>query len=101
MTSTPPSPPCRRYSVSTPDRLIAKLDQLTGLEQRDKRYPSLAAAVLRDGVLIWERAVGAANVEGGVEATPDTQYRVGVITKTFTAAAIMQLGNAGKLDLED
>ena len=87
--------------MSTPERLTAKLDQLVGLEQRDKRYPSLAAAVLRDGELIWERAVGAANVEGEVEATPDTQYRVGSITKTFTAAAIMQLRDAGKLDLED
>jgi CubicO group peptidase (beta-lactamase class C family) len=40
-------------------------------------------------------------VEAAVEATPDTQYRVGSITKTFTAAAIMQLRDAGKLDLED
>ena len=37
----------------------------------------------------------------GREATPDTQYRIGSITKTFTAAAIMQLRDAGKLDLED
>ncbi len=87
--------------MSTPERLTAKLDQLTGLEQRDKRYPSLAAAVLRDGELVWESAVGAADVEGGIGATPDTQYRVGSITKTFTAAAIMQLRDAGKLDLED
>ena len=63
--------------------------------------PSLAAAVLRDGELIWETAVGVADVEVGIEATPDTQYRVGSITKTFTAAAIMQLRDAGKLDLED
>jgi CubicO group peptidase (beta-lactamase class C family) len=87
--------------VSTPDRLVAKLDHLIGVEQRDKRYPSLAAAVLRDGELIWEKAVGAADVEARVEATPDTQYRVGSITKTFTAAAVMQLRDAGKLDLED
>jgi len=52
-------------------------------------------------VLIWEIAVGAADVEAGVEATSDTQYRIGSITKTFTAAAIMQLRDAGKLDLED
>ena len=32
-----------------PERLVAKLDQLTAVEQSDKRYPSLAAAVLRDG----------------------------------------------------
>ena len=87
--------------MSTPDRLAAKLDQLTGVEQRDKRYSSLAAAVWRDGELIWENAVGAADVDGGVAATADTQYRVGSITKTFTAVAIMQLRDAGKLDLED
>ena len=87
--------------MSASDALAARLDRLTGVEQRDKRYASLAAAVLRDGELIWENAVGAADVEAKVEATPDTQYRVGSITKTFTATAIMQLRDAGKLDLED
>ena len=87
--------------MSTPDRLTAKLEQLLAAAQREKRAPSVAAAVLRDGAVIWESAVGVADVEGGVEATPDTQYRVGSITKTFTAVAIMQLRDAGKLDLED
>ena len=80
---------------------MAKLDQRVRSHQREKRLPSLAAAVLRDDELIWETAVGAADVEAGTEATPDTQYRIGSITKTFTAAAIMQLRDAGKLDLED
>jgi CubicO group peptidase (beta-lactamase class C family) len=87
--------------VSTPERLSAKLDRLLAKEQRDKRVPSVAAAVARDGEIVWESAVGMADVEAGTEATPDTQYRVGSITKTFTAAAIMQLRDAGKLDLED
>ena len=69
--------------------------------QRERRLPSLAAAVMRDGETVWETAVGAADVAGGVEASPDTQYRIGSITKTFTAAAIMQLRDAGTLDLED
>jgi CubicO group peptidase (beta-lactamase class C family) len=85
----------------TPERLTARLERLVRLEQREKRMPSIAAAVLRDGELVWETAVGAADVEAGTEATPDTQYRIGSITKTFTAAAIMQLRDAGKLDLED
>jgi CubicO group peptidase (beta-lactamase class C family) len=87
--------------VSTPERLSARLDQLLAAEQRDKRLPSIAAAVARDDEVIWESAVGMADVEAGTAATPDTQYRVGSITKTFTAAAIMQLRDAGKLDLED
>ncbi len=77
------------------------LEQLVRVEQREKRLPSLAAAVVREGELVWETAVGAADAEQGREATPDTQYRIGSITKTFTAAAIMQLRDAGKLDLED
>jgi len=87
--------------VSTPEGLSAKLDQLLAGGQREKRLPSIAGAVLRDGEMVWESAVGMADVEGGLESTPDTQYRVGSITKTFTAAAIMQLRDAGKLDLED
>lgn len=85
----------------TPEKLAAQLDRLVAGAQREKRMPSIAAAVLRDGELVWETAVGAADVETGIEATPDTQYRVGSITKTFTAAAIMQLRDAGKLGLED
>ena len=85
----------------TPERLSARLEQLVRREQREKRMPSIAAAVLRDGELVWETAVGVADVETGAEATPDTQYRIGSITKTFTATAIMQLRDEGKLDLED
>jgi CubicO group peptidase (beta-lactamase class C family) len=84
-----------------PGRLTARLEQRLRGVQREKRAPSIAAAVIRDGELIWETAVGVADVEAGQDATPDTQYRIGSITKTFTAAAIMQLRDAGKLDLED
>jgi CubicO group peptidase (beta-lactamase class C family) len=87
--------------MSTPERLSAKLERLVREKQREKRLASLSAAVLRDGEVIWNGAYGAADVVSSVEATPDTQYRVGSITKTFTAAAIMQLRDAGKLDLED
>jgi CubicO group peptidase (beta-lactamase class C family) len=85
----------------TPERLSARLERLVRQAQREKRAPSISAAVLRDGGLIWQTAVGVADVAADLEATPDTQYRIGSITKTFTAAAIMQLRDAGKLDLED
>jgi CubicO group peptidase (beta-lactamase class C family) len=80
--------------VSLPESLAAHLELLVAREQREKRLPSIAAAVLRDGETVWTTAVGE-------DATPDTQYRLGSITKTFTAAAIMQLRDDGKLDLED
>jgi CubicO group peptidase (beta-lactamase class C family) len=61
----------------------------------------VSAAVFRAGEVVWSDALGLADVEGGVEATPETQYRIGSITKTFTAAAILQLRDAGSLDLDD
>ena len=87
--------------MSLPDRLASELDGLVRREQRDKRLPSVAAAVVRDGDTVWETAVGAADVAEKRDATPETQYRVGSITKTFTAAAVMHLRDAGKLGLDD
>jgi CubicO group peptidase (beta-lactamase class C family) len=69
--------------------------------QRAGRLPSLAAAVFRGGELVWSDAVGLADVEEQEEATPDTQYAVASITKTFTAASVMQLRDEGRLDLDE
>ncbi len=82
--------------MSTPEAL----DRLLQERQAD-RLPSVAAAVVRKGELSWSNAVGSASYEEGREATPGTQYRIGSITKTFTATAIMQLRDEGALDLDD
>jgi CubicO group peptidase (beta-lactamase class C family) len=83
-----------------PETLAPALERLIAERQAD-RLPSVAAAVVRKGELVWSGAVGAASYEDGLDATADTQYRIGSITKTFTATAIMQLRDAGKLDLDD
>jgi CubicO group peptidase (beta-lactamase class C family) len=76
------------------------LDRLVEERQAD-RLPSVAASVVRKGELVWSNAVGSANYDESRDATPGTQYRIGSITKTFTATAIMQLRDAGALDLDD
>jgi CubicO group peptidase (beta-lactamase class C family) len=77
-----------------------QLDRMLQEKQAD-RLPSVAAAVVRKGETAWSGAVGVADYDAGLEATPGTQYRIGSITKTFTATAIMQLRDAGALDLDD
>jgi CubicO group peptidase (beta-lactamase class C family) len=84
--------------MSTPE--TGALDRLLQERQAD-RLPSVAAAVVHKGEQVWANAVGDADYDDGREATPDTQYRIGSITKTFTATAIMQLRDAGQLDLDD
>jgi len=86
--------------VSAPSELAPALDRLLAESQAD-RLPSVAAAVTRTGEAVWSGAVGSASYEEGRDATPDTQYRIGSITKTFTAVAIMQLRASGALDLDD
>jgi CubicO group peptidase (beta-lactamase class C family) len=86
--------------VSAPEGYERALDRLLAERQAD-RLPSVAAAVVRDGELVWANAVGAASYPDNRDATPDSQYRIGSITKTFTATAIMQLRDAGELDLDD
>jgi len=86
--------------VSAASELGRELDRLLAERQAD-RLPSVAAAVVRKGEPVWSGAVGSASYEDGRDATPDTQYRIGSITKTFTAVAIMQLRAAGELALDD
>ena len=62
--------------------------------------PGITAAVVRDGRVLWADAVGLADVSGE-RVTPDHQHRIGSITKTFTAVAVMQLRDAGLLALDD
>jgi len=69
--------------------------------QRSGRLPSISSAVFRGKEVEWSDAFGLADVEQRVEATTETQYACASITKTFTAASVMQLRDAGKLDLED
>jgi len=60
-----------------------------------------AVLVAKDGHPVFRRAFGPANREWDVANTPDTQFRIGSLTKAFTAAAILQLAERGKLDLDD
>jgi CubicO group peptidase (beta-lactamase class C family) len=87
--------------VSAPDPLHEGLEQKLAAAQAEERMPSVSAAVFRGGEVVWQQALGAAAVEEGVEATPETQYRIGSITKTFTAVGVMQLRDEGALSLDD
>ena len=63
--------------------------------------PSVSASVFRGDELLWQESLGLADVEASAEATPETQYRIGSITKTFTAVGVLQLRDAGELSLDD
>jgi CubicO group peptidase (beta-lactamase class C family) len=86
--------------VSAPERLSEQLDPRARRAQSEWRLPSLSACVFRDGEVVWECVLGLADVERQEAATPEHAYRVGSITKTFTAVAVLQLREAGLVDLD-
>jgi CubicO group peptidase (beta-lactamase class C family) len=69
--------------------------------QAKARLPSVSAAVFQGADIVWTGAAGLADAEAREPASPDHQYRIGSITKTFTASAVMQLRDAGALELDD
>lgn len=82
--------------------MTAALSLRLAREQSERRLPSISAAWVRDGEIRWQHAVGTENARpDGDVVTPDTQYRIGSITKTFVAVLIMRLRVAGELDLDD
>ena len=58
-------------------------------------YPGAAVLVAQDGKVRFRRAYGSACLENRVAATPETRYRIGSVTKQFTAAAVLELVEAG------
>ena len=77
------------------------LDQTLGGEVAKRNFPGMAVAVIHDQTPLWLHSYGHADVAAGIPVTENTQFRVASITKLFTAVAIMQLRDAGLLNLDD
>jgi CubicO group peptidase (beta-lactamase class C family) len=83
------------------DLTARRLQVLLARDQVDGRLPSLVGGVVRDGALVWNGSHGSVTGSAGVEPGPDVQYRIGSITKTLVAVVVLQLRDAGLLDLND
>jgi CubicO group peptidase (beta-lactamase class C family) len=65
------------------------------------QVPGFAVAVARDGEEVYAEGFGEREIGTGTAVTPDTIFGVASVTKSFTALAIMQLAEAGKLAVDD
>ncbi|HRK34433.1 MAG TPA: serine hydrolase domain-containing protein [Candidatus Hydrogenedentes bacterium] len=66
-----------------------------------KKVAGMSAAIWKDGAIAWEGAVGFADVENQVPATPAMVHRIASISKPISAVAAMQLVEQGKLKLDE
>ncbi|NIS81886.1 MAG: serine hydrolase [Anaerolineales bacterium] len=65
------------------------------------KLPGLSVVIIDGGEILWSRGFGFRDLERGLSATPHTLYAIASVTKSFTAIALLQLQEQGKLSLED
>ena len=88
-----------KKSASDGQLLIESIEKkLQGIYEPDE--PGAAIIAVRDGKIIFRQAYGLANVELQVSMKPDMVFKVGSMTKQFTAVAIMILQERDSLSLD-
>jgi CubicO group peptidase (beta-lactamase class C family) len=81
--------------------LAASIDEVAQAAIAAGESPGLQVAVYKEGVPVLVKGYGSANLELNVPVSNDSIFRIGSVTKQFTAAAFLKLQEEGKLSLDD
>jgi CubicO group peptidase (beta-lactamase class C family) len=95
--SPPPSRPVSRGDTSG---ALTQLQAFIEHELKSQRLAGLSIAVVDDQRVLWSQGYGWADRQNKQPATPQTVYRVGSISKLFTATALMQMAESGQAQLD-
>jgi len=87
--------------VFTPFGALPVLDSYLEALRRQAGIPGMSAAVVRDGVVIWEKGYGYQNTATRLVATPDTPYLVGDLSGTLAAVMLLECAERRQLYLDD
>jgi len=88
----------RAQNISTKD--VSRLDQVVQSYVADKTFMG-SVLVARGDQVLFSRGYGSANLEWNIPNAPNTKFRLGSVTKQFTAASILLLEERGKLKTDD
>ena len=94
----------QQTDIRNDPRVISALELLEVWIDAQLAYehiPGISAAIVHDQDLLWSRGFGYADLEGEVAVSPQTIFSICSVSKLFTSIAVMQLRDAGKLNLDD
>jgi CubicO group peptidase (beta-lactamase class C family) len=78
------------------------VDPLIGAQMEKEKIPGAVFVFVKDGRILYERGYGLANLETRAPVDPEkTIWRIGSISKVFTATAVVQLADRGRFRLDD
>src|SRR5215472_18989294 len=83
--------------LSGPD--VARIDAFVSSQMQAQRIPGLSLGIVQGDQIVHLHGFGAADATGR-QVTPQTPFIIGSMSKSFTALAVMQLVEAGKVDLD-
>ena len=88
-------------AAQTGQNLAQRLDSVAGSGVLAKRAVGTVVAIVKGNDTLLMKGYGKADIEWDVPMQADAMFEIGSVTKQFTAAAILQLRDAGKLSLDD
>lgn len=86
---------------SSSNNLASIVDPLIAQEMKSQGLVGASVAIAKNASILYSQGYGYADLATCTPVQPGTQFQIGSITKQFTAAAILQLQNAGKLNIDD
>lgn len=89
------------FAAALPGTAAAKIGSAANELISQGHAPAVSVAVVQNGQVLFAKAYGLENLETKTAASAASVFRAGSITKEFTAAAVMQLAQAGKLAVDD
>jgi CubicO group peptidase (beta-lactamase class C family) len=90
--------PAQQKSLSSQKRV--EIEKAISSFMSENSVPGIGAAAVLDGEPIWSAGFGMSDLEDSAPATSSTLFRLGSISKSITATAILQIWERGKLDLD-
>lgn len=79
---------------------VRAADAWLGVYLEQEAVPAAAVAVVHDQKILWEKGFGHADAEKKVPVSADTRFSICSISKLFTGMAVMQLRDAGEIELD-
>lgn len=83
-----------------PEFATTAFESYVELLRQQAGIPGISGALVQDGVIVWERGLGMANVEARIRATPDTPYPVADLSQIFAAVLLLQCVELRRLELD-
>jgi CubicO group peptidase (beta-lactamase class C family) len=77
-----------------------KIDDLIKAAISENKIPAMSVAIVNDNGIRYANGFGMADLDNSVPAKSSTVYRLGSLSKTITATAVMRLSEEAKLDLD-